>query len=100
MDFRFSDTRLKKLYMKGTGAHGYPEGVVASFLLRVRTIDAAKDARDLRVPTSVHFEKLKGNYAGCFSMRLKGRWRLIFRITAEEGRSVVVIDEITQHYGD
>ena len=100
MDFRFSDAKLKKLYTKGVGAHGYPEGVVDSFLRRVRTIDAAKDERDLRVPASVHFEKLKGDYAGSYSMRLKGRWRLILRIVAEEDRKVVVIDEITQHYGD
>ncbi len=33
-------------------------------------------------------------------MRLKDRWRLILRIVAEEDRKVVVIDEITQHYGD
>ena len=100
MDFRFSAAKLKKLYTKGTAAHGYPDGVVGSFLRRVRTIDAAKDERVLRVPASVHFEKLKGKYAGQCSMRLKDRWRLILRIVAEDDRKVVVIDEITQHYGD
>jgi plasmid maintenance system killer protein len=100
MDFRFSDSKLEKLYTKGTGARGYPEGVVDSFLRRVRTIDAAKDERDLRVPASVHFEKLRGKYAGSFSMRLMGRWRLILRIVPMEERRVVVIDEITPHYGD
>jgi proteic killer suppression protein len=66
----------------------------------VRTIDAAKDERDLRVPASVHFEKLKGKYAGSHSMRLRGRWRLILRIVAEGDQKIVVIDEMTQHYGD
>ncbi len=100
MDFRFSKAKLQKLYTKGTGAHDYPESVVDSFLRRVRTIDAAKDERDLRVPASVHFEKLKGRYAESYSMRLKDRWRLILRIVTEEDRKIVVIDEITQHYGD
>lgn len=100
MDFRFSKAKLEKLYTKGAGAQPYPGGVVDSFLRRVRTIDAAKDERDLRVPASVHFEKLKGKYAGSYSMQLKGRWRLILRIAVEEDRKVVVIDEITQHYGD
>jgi len=98
MDFRFSDAKLKKLFTMGTGAHGYPDGVVDSFLRRVRTIDAGKDERDLRVPASVHFEKLKGKYAGSYSLRLKDRWRLILRIVTEEDRKVVVIEEITQHY--
>ncbi|MHC4443131.1 MAG: type II toxin-antitoxin system RelE/ParE family toxin [Planctomycetota bacterium] len=100
MEFRFSDAKLEKLYTSGVGARNYPAGVVDSFLRRVRHIDAAKDERDLRVPVSVHFEKLKGDYEGKYSMRLKDRWRLVLRIVIEEGRKVVVIDEITQHYGD
>lgn len=100
MDFRFSDARLEKLYTKGRRARDYPDGVVDFFLRRVRTIDAAKDERDLRAPASVHVERLKGKYAGSCSMRLKDRWRLILRIVTDEDRKVVVIDEITQHYGD
>jgi proteic killer suppression protein len=100
MEFEFSDGKLEKLYTQGIGAHGYPEGVVNLFVRRVRHIDAAKDERDLRVPTSLHFEKLKGDRKGSYSIRLKDRWRLVFRIVKREGGKVVVIDEITQHYGD
>lgn len=100
MDFRFSNIKLQKLYTQDTGAQGYPEGVVDSFRRRVRTIEAAKDERDLRVPASVHFEKLKGKYAGKHSMRLKDRWRLILYIAVEKRQKVVVIEEISQHYGD
>ena len=89
MDFRISDAKLRKLYTKGTGAHRYPDGVVDSFLRRVRTVGGAKDERDLRAPASVHFEKLKGDYAGSYSMRLKDRWRLILRIVVEEDRGVL-----------
>jgi proteic killer suppression protein len=100
MEFRFSDRKLEKLYTEGAEAHKYAEGVVDAFLRRVRRIDAAKDERDLRVPASVHFEKLKGDRAGRYSMRLKDRWRLILRIVTDEEQKTVVIDEITQHYGD
>ena len=100
MEFRFSDRKLEELYTAGADAHKYPEGLVDAFLRRVRRIEAAKDERDLRVPVSVHLEKLKGPYAGSYSMRLKDRWRLILRILVEEERKTVVIDEITQHYGD
>lgn len=97
---RFSDRKLEKLYTEGAEAHKYPKGVVDAFLRRVRTIDEAKDERDLRALKSLHFEKLKGDRAGNYSMRLKGRWRLILRIVAEEDRKTPVIDEIIQHYGD
>ena len=100
MDSRFSDPKLKKLYTEGKGARAYEAGVVDKFLLRIRTIEAAKDKRDLRVPASVHFEHLSGEYAGSRSMKLKGRWRLILRIVAERGQKVVVVDEISNHYGD
>lgn len=100
MEFRFSDTKLERLYTHGSGARGYPAGVVDAFLRRVRTIEAAKDERDLRVPASVHFEKLKGDRAGSYSMKLKGRWRLILRIAVETKEKVVVIEEISKHYGD
>ena len=97
---RFSDRKLEKLYTEGAGAHKYPEGLVDAFLRRVRTIERAKDERDLRALKSLHFEKLKSDRAGSYSMRLKGRWRLILRIVAEEDRKTPVIDEIIQHYGD
>jgi proteic killer suppression protein len=100
MEFEFSDGKLEKLYTRGTGARHYPAGVVDSFLRRVRHMDAATDERDLRVPASLHFEKLGGDRKGSYSIRLKDRWRLVFRIVTRNGGKVVVIDEITQHYGD
>lgn len=100
MEFRFTDAKLERLYTKGIGARRYPDDVVNAFLRRVRAIEAADDERDLRLPASVHFEKLKGRYAGKNSMKLKGRWRLILRISSTEGRQVVLIDEMTKHYGD
>lgn len=100
MEFTFSDRRLRQLYTEGTGAHRYPTGVADAFLRRVRSIQAATDERDLRVPASVHFEKLSGNRAGSYSMRLKDAWRLVLRIEVTGGVKRVVIDEITNHYGD
>lgn len=100
VEFRIEDAKLRKLYTIGTGAHRYSPGVVDAFLRRVQVIDAAADERDLRVPASVHFERLKGEHAGKCSMRLKDRWCLILRIVTEEGRKIVMIEEINQHYGD
>ena len=100
MELRFSKTKLERLYTRGAGARDYPEGVVDSFLSRVRTIEQAKDERDLRALASLHFEKLRGKYAGFYSMRLRDRGRLILRIVTEQERKIVSIDEISQHYGD
>jgi len=96
----FSDKRLERLYTKGEGAPKYPEAVVEAFLKRVRHIEGARDERDLRVPRSVHYEKLKGKFAGKDSMKLNDQWRLILEVREDQLGKVVWIEEINNHYGD
>ncbi len=43
--------------------------------------------RDLRVPPSNHFEKLRGNLAGFYSVRVNSQWRLIFRWDGNRGKA-------------
>jgi proteic killer suppression protein len=42
-------------------------------------LDDATSDDDLRTPPSNNFEKLRGNLAGFWSIRVNGQWRLIFR---------------------
>jgi len=79
--FKFKDKDMELLYTRARGGEA-PKDVVDAFLRRVRHIDAAKDERDLRVPPSVHYERLKGKYAGKSSMRLNREWRLIISVEA------------------
>jgi proteic killer suppression protein len=51
--------------------------------------DATTDA-DLRIPSSNHFEKLKGALAGWHSIRVNERWRLVFRWNAGSGEAAHV----------
>jgi toxin HigB-1 len=41
-------------------------------------IDDATTDRDLRVPPSNHFEKLRGNLAGFHPIRVSQQWRSVF----------------------
>jgi proteic killer suppression protein len=43
--------------------------------------------RDLRVPPSNHFEKLRGSMDGFYSIRVNRRWRLVFRWDAATGEA-------------
>jgi toxin HigB-1 len=97
--FRFADKNLELLYTQGEGAAKLPKEVVNTFLRRVRHIEAAKDERDLRVPSSVHYERLKGAYAGKESMRLNREWRLIVSVAKDKEGKCVLIHEINNHYG-
>lgn len=101
MRFSFAHRELEVLYTKGEGAVKYPEEVITAFLRRVRHIEAAKDERDLRVPKSVHYERIRhGKYAGTESMRLNRQWRLILKIEEDKQGKYVSIREINNHYGD
>ena len=100
MRFRFTDKNLQLLYTQGESAAKLPKEVVTAFLRRVRHIEAAKDERDLRVPSSVHYERLKGAYVGRQSMRLNREWRLILSVAKDEQGKCVLIHEINNHYGD
>jgi len=45
---------------------------------KLQMLDDATTDADLTVPPSNHFEKLKGNLAGFYSIRVNGQWRLVF----------------------
>jgi proteic killer suppression protein len=42
-------------------------------------LDAAEDLDDLRAPPGNRLEKLKGNRAGQWSIRINDQWRICFR---------------------
>lgn len=98
MRFKFMRNGDNRLYTEGVGVEAYPVEVVDAFLRRVRHIDAAKDERDLRVPKSVHYEKMKGKFLGKDSMRLNRQWRLLVSIESDDKGKYVSIHTITKHY--
>ena len=51
---------------------------------KLQMIDDATTDQDLPVPPSHHFEKLRGNPAGLYAIRVNRRCRLVFR---RDGRS-------------
>ena len=42
-------------------------------------LNASINLEDLRVPPSNHLEKLRGNLAGLYSVRINDQYRLVFR---------------------
>jgi proteic killer suppression protein len=99
VNYRFADSKLEKLYLYGTGSERYPHGIVDVFIRRVRTIEGAKDERDLRALKSLHFEKLRAE-RNKYSIRLNKGWRLILTIEKDKEGKTVVLIEINNHYGD
>lgn len=59
---------------------------------KIQMLEAARSLNDLRVPPSNHLEKLKGDRAGCYSIRVNEKWRLCFAWIGSEAREVEFVD--------
>lgn len=61
-------------------------------------IESAPDSRDFYQLRSLRFEKLSGNRAGQYSLRLNDQWRLIIRIEQDDqGQEIVVVEIVDYH---
>jgi len=55
-------------------------------------INNAISINDLRVPPANHLEKLTGNRAGQWSIRINDQWRVCFRWEASDAYNVEITD--------
>ena len=56
----------------------WSEPVRKAALRRLYALDAATNLLDLRSPPSNRLEKLRGNRAGQYSIRINDQWRICF----------------------
>ena len=55
-------------------------------------LDAAEDLNDLRAPPGNRLERLTGNRAGEYSIRINDQWRICFRWDRGEAYDVEIVD--------
>jgi proteic killer suppression protein len=68
------------------------QGTQRAALRRLLILDAAETLDDLRVPPGNRLEKLKGDRAGSYSVRINQQWRICFRWTAAGPEDVEIVD--------
>jgi len=61
-------------------------------LRKLLVLDAAEALNDLRVPPGNRLEKLSGDRAGQYSIRINDRWRICFRWRAGDAYDVEIVD--------
>ena len=57
---------------------GCPHDVLGALYRRLQMLDAACSLGDLHIPPGNRLEKLKGDRAGQYSIRVNEQWRLCF----------------------
>ena len=95
-------------YLEYLFAHGKSKGkpqfsydIERTFIKRVLQISSAQSTNDLRAIKSLHFEKLTGDMAGKYSIRVNDGFRIILRIEKEADNirvEIVCIEEMNNHY--
>ncbi len=55
-------------------------------------LNAARTLNDLRVPPGNKLEKLRGDRAGSYSIRVNDQWRICFRWTSAGAHDVEITD--------
>ena len=68
------------------------EGTQRAALRKLLILDAAEALDDLRVPPGNQLEKLKGDRAGSYSVRINQQWRVCFRWMAAGPEDVEIVD--------
>ncbi|MBM7462361.1 plasmid maintenance system killer protein [Microbacterium dextranolyticum] len=59
---------------------------------KLQMLEAAAELHDLRIPPSNRLEKLQGDRAGTYSIRVNDQWRLVFDWDGGEANNVAFID--------
>jgi proteic killer suppression protein len=98
MEVAFGDDDLDRLETDAKFDAGFSPGVVKAFRKRMQMIRSAVDERLFYAMKSAHFEKLKGNREGQYSMRLNDQWRLILGFAGEAPNKTAVVISIEDYH--
>lgn len=98
MDILFENADLKRLEEDATYDAGFDRVIVKSYRMRLQLIRAAQDERVFYNLKSLHFEKLKGNLDGLYSMRLNKQWRLLLKFRKDDSGNMVVVISISDYH--
>jgi proteic killer suppression protein len=66
--------------------------VARAALRKLLILDAADGLADLRVPPGNRLEKLAGDRAGQYSIRVNDKWRVCFRWREGDAHDVEIVD--------
>jgi toxin HigB-1 len=82
--------KLRDFFVDDIRSRQIPSDLESRLFRKLQLIDDATTDRDLRVPPSNHFERLRGNLAGFHSVRVNRQWRLVFQWDGGRGEATGV----------
>ena len=83
----FRDEWLRAFFVDDVRSRRIPSDLEGRLFRKLQMIDDATTDQDLRAPPSNHFERLRGDLYGFYSIRVNNQWRLIFRWDGSRGEA-------------
>ena len=87
----FRDKDTERVWQR-QAARKLDQGTQRIALRKLLILDAADALGDLRVPPGNRLEKLRGDRAGTYSIRINRQWRICFQWTAAGPEGVEIVD--------
>jgi proteic killer suppression protein len=86
---------------KGIGKPKFNQEIERTFVRRISLLESLESTNELRAAKSLHFEKLSGDLAGKYSIRVNKAFRIVFRIETEGNNTrieIICVEELNNHY--
>jgi proteic killer suppression protein len=87
----FKDDETRKIYQRQR-SRKFPFDIQQVALRKLRMINNAVTINDLRIPPANRLEKLSGDRAGQWSVRINDQWRVCFRWEGSDAYDVEITD--------
>ena len=87
----FKDAQTQKIYQRQP-SRKLPPDIQQVALRKLRMINNATSLTDLRVPPANRLEKLSGDRAGQWSIRINDQWRICFEWRDSDAYDVEIVD--------
>ena len=87
----FGDRDTERLFRRER-VRRFPANLLRIMLRKLVLLDAAEGLTDLRVPPGNRLEKLRGERAGHYSIRVNEQWRICFRWSDGNAHDVEIVD--------
>ena len=87
----FGDQRTEDLF-HGRTIRKLPADLQRTALRKLTMVNAAHRIEDLRIPPGNRLEKLSGNRAGQYSIRINDQWRICFVWRSGDAYDVEIVD--------
>ena len=87
----FADSETEKIY-KGLVSRKLPMIIQKTARRKLLYLDDAEDLRDLLAPSGNRLERLHGDRASQYSIRINDQWRICFYWEAGKAREVEIVD--------